>query len=36
MSKDNKSIIKDFNQAVNTTPKEIESWLKTEQSNIRC
>ncbi|MBW4664915.1 MAG: DUF3140 domain-containing protein [Chroococcus sp. CMT-3BRIN-NPC107] len=32
MSKDTETIIKDFKQAVNMTPKEIESWLKTEES----
>nr|WP_202807218.1 DUF3140 domain-containing protein [Synechocystis sp. PCC 7509] len=29
MSKDIEAIIKDFKQAVNMTPKEIEAWLKT-------
>ena len=35
MSKDTETVIKNFNQAVNMTPKEIESWLETEESNIR-
>ena len=32
MSKDTKSVIDEFHQAVNMTSKEIESWLKTEES----
>jgi len=32
MSKDTKSVIDEFNQAVNMKPKEIESWLKTSES----
>jgi 5-oxoprolinase (ATP-hydrolysing) len=32
MTKDTESIIEEFKQAVNMTPKEIESWLKTEES----
>lgn len=32
MSKDTKSVIDEFHQAVNMTPKEIESWLKTSES----
>lgn len=32
MTKDTKSIVDEFHQAVNMTPKEIESWLKTEES----
>jgi len=32
MSKDTKSVIDEFHQAVNMTPKEIESWLKTAES----
>ncbi len=36
MSKDTETVIKDFKQAVNMTPKDIESWLETEESNIRC
>ncbi len=32
MSKDTETVIKDFKQAVNMTPKEIESWLETEES----
>lgn len=32
MSKDTKTVIDEFNQAVNMTPKEIESWLKTAES----
>ena len=32
MSKDTETVIKDFKKAVNMTPKEIESWLETEES----
>ncbi|MEH2072582.1 MAG: DUF3140 domain-containing protein [Nostoc sp.] len=32
MSKDNKSVIKEFRQAVNMTPKELEAWLDTDES----
>jgi DNA topoisomerase VI subunit B len=32
MTKDTESIIEEFKQAVNMTPKEIESWLKTTES----
>lgn len=32
MTKDTKSVVDEFHQAVNMTPKEIESWLKTEES----
>lgn len=32
MTKDTKSVIDEFHQAVNMTPKEIESWLKTSES----
>ncbi|MDZ7960351.1 MAG: DUF3140 domain-containing protein [Aulosira sp. DedQUE10] len=32
MSKDVKSVIDDFNASVNMTPQELESWLKTEES----
>ncbi|MCC5636140.1 DUF3140 domain-containing protein [Nostoc sp. CHAB 5844] len=32
MSKDIKSSIDDFYASVNMTPKELESWLKTEES----
>lgn len=32
MSNDTKSVIKDFHEAVNMTPKELESWLDTEES----
>lgn len=32
MSQDVKSAIAEFHQVVNMTPKELESWLKTEES----
>jgi Protein of unknown function (DUF3140) len=32
MTKDTESIIRDFKQAVNMTPKQLESWLETEDS----
>lgn len=32
MSKDVKSVIDEFTSSVNMTPKELESWLKTEES----
>ncbi|WP_375515865.1 DUF3140 domain-containing protein [uncultured Nostoc sp.] len=32
MSKDVKSVIEEFHQAVNMTPKELESWLDTDES----
>jgi Protein of unknown function (DUF3140) len=32
MSKDVKSVISEFHPCVNMTPKELESWLKTEES----
>lgn len=32
MSKDAQTIIQEFKEAVNMTPKELESWLKTEES----
>lgn len=32
MSKDTETVIKEFNQAVNMTLKEIEAWLETEES----
>jgi hypothetical protein len=32
MSKDVKSVIDEFHQAVNMTPKELEFWLDTDQS----
>ena len=32
MTKDTESIIEEFKQAVNMTPKKIEAWLKTEES----
>ena len=32
MSNDAKSVIDEFHQAVNMTPKELESWLDTEDS----
>lgn len=32
MSNDTKSVIEDFHQVVNMTPKELESWLETEES----
>lgn len=32
MSSDTKSVIADFHQVVNLTPKELESWLDTEES----
>ncbi len=32
MSKDVKSFIDEFHASVNMTPKELESWLETEES----
>jgi Protein of unknown function (DUF3140) len=32
MSKDTKSAIAEFQQVVNMTPKELKSWLETEES----
>ncbi|HAA28997.1 MAG TPA: DNA-binding protein [Cyanobacteria bacterium UBA8553] len=32
MSKDTKSVIDEFHQVVNMTPKELESWLNTDES----
>lgn len=32
MSQDDKSVIDEFHQAVNMTPKQLESWLDTEES----
>ncbi|MGF1673021.1 MAG: DUF3140 domain-containing protein [Rivularia sp. (in: cyanobacteria)] len=32
MSKDTKTVIEEFNHAVNMTAKQLESWLKTEES----
>ena len=32
MSQDNRAVIDEFRQAVNMTPKELESWLETEES----
>ncbi|MEH1916416.1 DUF3140 domain-containing protein [Nostoc sp.] len=32
MSKDIKTVIDEFHQAVNMTPKELESWLDTDES----
>lgn len=32
MSKDTKSVIDEFRQAVNMSPEEIESWLDTDES----
>lgn len=32
MSKDTKSVIDEFHQVVNMTPKELESWLDTDES----
>jgi hypothetical protein len=32
MSEDVKSVIDEFHSSVNMTPKELESWLKTEES----
>lgn len=32
MSKDTKSVIDEFHQVVNLTPKELESWLNTDES----
>lgn len=32
MSNDAKSVIDEFYQVVNMTPKELESWLKTDES----
>lgn len=32
MSNDDHTVIKEFHDAVNMTPKELESWLDTEQS----
>lgn len=32
MSKDIKSLVDEFQNAVNMTPKELESWLKTDES----
>ncbi|RCJ39744.1 DNA-binding protein [Nostoc minutum NIES-26] len=32
MSKDVKSVIDEFHSSVNMSPKELESWLKTEES----
>lgn len=33
MSKDTKTVIGEFEEAVNMTAKELESWLETEDSN---
>lgn len=33
MTSDTQSVIQDFQDAVNMTPKELESWLKTDESN---
>jgi hypothetical protein len=30
---DSKTVIAEFQEAVNMSPKELESWLKTEESN---
>ena len=32
MSKDVKSVIDEFQQVINMTPKELESWLDTDES----
>ncbi|MGB3651745.1 MAG: DUF3140 domain-containing protein [Rivularia sp. (in: cyanobacteria)] len=32
MSKDTETVIKEFDDAVNMTAKQLESWLKTEES----
>lgn len=32
MSKDTKSVIDEFHKVVNMTPKELESWLDTDES----
>ncbi|MGB3642099.1 MAG: DUF3140 domain-containing protein, partial [Rivularia sp. (in: cyanobacteria)] len=32
MSKDTETVIKEFNDAVNMTAKQLESWLETEDS----
>lgn len=32
-AKDNQEVIKEFKEVVNMTPKQIEAWLKTEESN---
>ena len=32
MSKDTETVIKEFNDAVNMTAKQLESWLETEES----
>ena len=32
MSDDRQQIIEDFDEAVNMTPKELEEWLKTDES----
>jgi hypothetical protein len=32
-SKDNQEVIKEFKSVVNMTPKQLESWLETEESN---
>jgi hypothetical protein len=32
MSKDTETVIKEFDDAVNMTDKQLESWLKTEES----
>lgn len=32
MTKELKSVVDEFKQAVNMTPKELESWLETEDS----
>lgn len=32
MTNDTQSIVQDFKAAVNMTPKELEAWLKTEES----
>lgn len=32
MNKEIKSVIEEFHQTVNMTPKELESWLETEES----
>ncbi|MBV6625696.1 MAG: DUF3140 domain-containing protein [Rivularia sp. (in: Bacteria)] len=32
MSKDTETVIKEFDEAVNMTVKQLESWLKTEES----
>lgn len=32
MTNDTQSIVQDFKAAINMTPKELEAWLKTEES----